>query len=85
MVGVEAVSAPLPDCLRARVLYDRIGGVGCCLHVVLSDMNTGDKSARFCLEWAREKGHADCIELAEIVVRMSGTQRGKLGKGGYRR
>ncbi len=59
-----------------RALYARPGGsAGCCLHILLDDHNVDDRSAKFCLDYAREMGHADCILLAEHLLRMSRTQR----------
>lgn len=60
-----------------RALYLR-NCAGCCLHVMLDDGNTGDSTAQFCLDYATEKGHEECIALARLLVRMSPTQRGKL-------
>ena len=70
----------IPDVLPlVRALYARPGGsVGCCLHVILDEPNPGLGSALWCLEYARKIGHSDCIELAEILVQMSRTQRNKL-------
>lgn len=63
-----------------RALYRRggLGGVGCCLHVMLDYCNTDDETAHWCLIRARENGHADCIELAEKLALMSRTQRRRL-------
>lgn len=62
-----------------NALYSTYEGcVGCCLHNVLDDGNIEDSSVVFCLEWAKEQGHPKCIELAELLVRMSKTQRNKL-------
>ncbi len=51
---------------------------GCCLHIVLEDGNTKDGDVRFCLEQATNKGHADCKQLAEMLLLMTQTQRRKL-------
>lgn len=61
-------------------LYER-DCVGCCLHVLLDDGNVKDHHALSCLEYAKEKGHADCIALAEKICQMSITQRMKLYRG----
>ena len=60
-----------------RAIYRR-NFVGCCLHIVLDDGNTKDSHVQFCLEQAREEGHADCLELAEKIALMSRAQRRKL-------
>src|SRR5687767_10625882 len=54
------------------------GPVGCCLHILLSDGNVGAGAAEFCRNQAREKGHADCERLAELLMQMSPTQHKKL-------
>ena len=69
---------------RATELLEKINGVGCCLHITVSDLNLGDDSVRFCQEEAHRRQHPDCIELAELVLRMSITQRSKLSRGGYK-
>lgn len=68
----------VPEVLPAvRELYRRAEG-GCCLHIVLEEGNVSDDNVRFCVEYAREKGHAECLALAETLLLMSKTQRGKL-------
>ena len=61
-----------------RELYGR-HSAGCCLHVVLDDGNVQDDSVRFCIEWARGRGCAECERLGEVLLQMSKTQRLKLG------
>ena len=59
-----------------RAVYDRPMGVcGCCLHVMIDDPNYDDHTAAFCLQYARELGHPECIALAEKMILMSPTQR----------
>ena len=62
-----------------RALYGRCS-VGCCLHVVLDDGNLEDDFVRSAVEWAIERGHADCEHLARLMLQMSRTQRRKLGR-----
>jgi hypothetical protein len=50
------------------------------LHVVLDDGNLGDSSIRACIECATERNDPVAIELGEILLRMSKTQRGKLDR-----
>jgi hypothetical protein len=63
--------------------YERIAAftlanpVGCCLHVVLDDGNLDNDSVAFCQRWARNKGHDECIAVADLLARMSRTQRTK--------
>jgi len=64
-----------------RALYER-SCVGCCLHIVLDDGNVTDGDVDFCVEVAKERGHRDCLELAQLLRHMTRTQRHKLY--GYR-
>jgi hypothetical protein len=61
-----------------RAIYER-NGVGCCLHILTDDGNVDNGSAQFCLETAKARGHADCIAAAEMLVKMSKTQRSNVG------
>lgn len=61
------------------------GSVGGCLHIVLDDGNVQDHDVQFCLDYAKEQGCQQCMELAAILLKMSRTQRLKLGVGVYRR
>jgi hypothetical protein len=65
-----------------RDLYRR-SCVGCCLHIVLDDGNIEDGNVKFCVEYAREMGHAECEKLASMMLLMSKTQRKKLGARAY--
>lgn len=74
--GVFTVPGVLP---LVRALYARPGGiVGCCLHTTLDDGNCSREDAWYCFNYALEIGHADCIQLAGILIHMSSTQRRKL-------
>lgn len=55
-------------------------GAGGSLHIILEDQNVTDADVRFCLEHARECGDADGVALAELLLRMSRTQRLKLSR-----
>lgn len=52
--------------------------VGGSLHIVLDDGNVDDDSVRHCIEWARERADLAGVELGEMLLRMSRTQRKKL-------
>lgn len=58
---------------------------GCCLHILTDDYNVDDGHARFCLQEAIESDHPTCISAAEMLLRMTETQRlrasHKVGKG----
>lgn len=49
------------------------------LHVVLEDDNVEDSSVEFCIAHAEERGDSEGAELGRILLRMSKTQRLKMG------
>lgn len=62
-----------------RELYMR-HATGCCLHIVLDDNNIEDGFVQYCLDYAVERKHEDCLRLAIILLSMSKTQRLKLAR-----
>lgn len=58
-------------------------GTGGSLHIVLEDENIEDHHVRFCLQWARDHNDPDGIALAELLLRMSHTQRKELSRRAY--
>lgn len=44
---------------------------GCCLHLVLDDLNTDDASVQLCFNTAFEERHIDCIVAAALLKTMS--------------
>jgi hypothetical protein len=70
----------VPEVLPLVEAYYALPGnsVGGSLHVVLDDGNVEDDHVRSCLEYARERGDKEGVELAEVLLRMSRTQRNKL-------
>jgi predicted transcriptional regulator len=48
------------------------------LHMVLSNKNIRDSDIEFCLKAARDKNDTDGIEIAELLIKMSRTQRLKI-------
>ena len=53
-------------------------GVGGSLHIVLEECNVKDSDVKFCLKYAKERGDGKGVELAELLLKMSKTQRGKI-------
>ncbi len=53
-------------------------GAGGSLHTVF-DGNVADKFVESCIEWAKERGDDDGVKLGMMLLRMSRTQRLKLG------
>lgn len=64
-----------------RAVYQRPrGGTGCCLHIITDDGNIDQSFADSVVASARERGHPECIAAAEMLARMSRTQRGRVYK-----
>jgi hypothetical protein len=71
----EGVMADMTRALElAQGIYER-SWVGCCLHIVLDDGNVGTSHVECCVGWAREAGHADCVELATMMLGMTEGER----------
>ena len=66
-----------------QALYAR-HSAGCCWHIVLDDGNVEDSSVAWVIkDWLPSKDpreHAECFALAEVLPKMSLTQRLKLGR-----
>jgi len=54
--------------------------VGGNLHLVLDDVNVEDQHVSFCLEVAKERNDDDGVRIAELLLRMSKTQRYKVAR-----
>jgi hypothetical protein len=50
------------------------------LHIVLDDFNLADHHVQFCIDYAEEKGDIEGAELARILLKMSPSQRKKIGR-----
>lgn len=76
--GVPKLTVPevLP---LAKHIYRRTF-VGCCLHIVLDDLNVRDSHVVFCVDQARREGHGDCETLALLLLRMTKSQRKRIAK-----
>lgn len=70
----------LPEHIERFRAYHKLDCAWGSLHVVLSDGNISDDNVRHCIEWAKEKGDIEGMELAKILLTMSKTQRGKIQK-----
>lgn len=70
----------IPDVLpRLRAYVEQEGNwAGGSLHIVIDDGNITDSDVAYCREWSRRRGDAEGEALAEILLRMSLTQRRKL-------
>ena len=64
-----------------RAYYQKPGNiVGGNLHMVLDDANVEDQHVSFCLEIAKERNDDDGVRIAELLLRMSKTQRYKVAR-----
>jgi hypothetical protein len=54
------------------------------LHIITDDDNVQDYHVQGCIEYAHQRGDAEGAELAEILLRMSKTQRLKIGSAARR-
>jgi hypothetical protein len=70
----------VPEVLPLAQAVYRRSSVGCCLHILLDDYNVQSCDAQYCLDAARRAGHADCLAVAEALMRMTATQRLRLAK-----
>ena len=70
----------VPEVLPLIVTYYSIPGnsVGGIFHIVLDDGNVDDGDVEYCLNLAKEREDKESIEIGEILLRMSRTQRRKL-------
>ncbi len=75
----------IPEVLPIMRAYrDKPGnGVGGKLHIVLDDGNVNDDSVKFCRQEAEKIGDSDGVALADLLLRMSKTQRRKLSSQFY--
>mgnify|MGYP001590620201 FL=1 len=77
-MSASTTKPTVPEVLPlVRAVYAR-HCAGCCLHIMTDDGNCEQSNADFCLQAAREGGHPDCLAAAEMLARMSLTQRRKV-------
>jgi hypothetical protein len=66
---------------RLRAYYALPGNSqGGVVHIVTEDSNVAQHFADSCLENAIKRGNAEDIAIAEMIARLSRTQRNKLSK-----
>lgn len=78
----DAMKPTVPEVLPLVRAYYAIpgNGVGGHLHVVLDDGNVEDHFVQFCREDAIAAGDAKGLELADLLLLMSKTQRRVLSR-----
>jgi hypothetical protein len=79
-VTAPRLGPTVPDVLDIVNAYyaQRGNEAGGNLHIVLDDGNVRDGDVAFCLGWAIEKRDKEGEHLAQLIERMSTTQRRKL-------
>ena len=70
----------VPDVIEKFRNYCGRDTTGRSLHIVLVDGNLDDKSVLWCRDNAADVGDLEGAELAEILLKMSKTQRGKIAR-----
>ena len=65
----------VPDVLPLVNAVYRRNPLGCCLRILTDDGNVEKYHAAFCVDQARESGHTDCLQAAEMLAKMTRTQR----------
>ncbi len=76
----------IPEVLQKFVAYftarasDSLSGGWGCLHLVLEDDNVDDGSVIFCRESAVRANDVDAVELCDILLQMSPSQRGRIDR-----
>lgn len=70
----------LPEVLPLLTALFERSSSGCCLHIVLDDCNLKNDDVIFCRSKAIERGHMDCLHLAEKLLLMTISQRARLAR-----
>lgn len=69
----------IPDVLKEFRIYHAKNPTWGSMHIVLADQNVTDRDVDFCIQYAFEKRDLEGWLLAQILRKMSKTQRRKLG------
>jgi len=74
------VKPHIPEVIERFVAYYQAKGDGAwgSLHIVLEDGNVLDSNVAFCRDYAARQGDTEGRALAEILLRMTRSQRGRL-------
>jgi hypothetical protein len=70
----------VPDVLPMVRAYRAKHGVGGSLHNVLEDGNVKTRDIAFCVERAQKAGDLESVQLGEMLLAMSQTQRKKISE-----
>lgn len=69
-----------PDVVARFKAYHEMNLAWGRLHIVLDGDNFHDDHVRHAIEWARQENDGEGLALAELLLRMSWTQRRKLSR-----
>lgn len=64
----------------ARAIFKTRSITGCCLHLVLDDGNVKDEHVLQCITVAIDRGHIDCLYVANKLALMTRSQRARVGQ-----
>lgn len=70
----------IPDVMPYVLWYYNLpsNGAGGSLHIVLDDGNISDFDVQFCIDYAKDAGDVAGVQLGQLILKMSKTQRLKL-------
>lgn len=68
----------IPEVVERFALYHQRNAAWGSLHIVLDDNNIDDSSVEFCAGYAQDDKDTEGEELAEILLKMSKSQRLRL-------
>jgi len=68
----------IPEVLPFAKEYYSLHGAGGNLHIILDDGNIDDDDIEFCLQCSKNENDLEGIKLAELLLKMSKTQRRKI-------
>ncbi len=78
---MEGTSKPtIPSVLARFAVYLEANPSWGSLHVVLDEGNVGDSTVVGCMEWAARHDDLEGIALADILLLMSKSQRGRMDR-----
>lgn len=74
------ITPALVDRFRRYLHHPATCGDWGSLHIVLADDNIGTEHVEFCIRWATEHDDLEGAALARILLTMSKSQRGRIGR-----
>lgn len=69
---------------KAKAYYKKPGNsVGGRLHIVLDDGNIRDSDIEWCINYAKEQNDVDAVEIGNLLLKASKTERRKIIRADY--